>query len=68
MATKEMKVCDVCPTTRNIATYTVQVTRTSQGDSAIPDVTHQKDLCPRHRKRLDHFIFRGTTPPGSKAK
>lgn len=61
MATKEMKVCDVYGTTKNVEPHTITIVA-GEEDGARIISCYDVDLCPRGFARLLKFIDRGTKP------
>ncbi len=64
MATKEVTVCDVFGTTKDVVSCEIEIRNMSN-----PNVAPRKwtvDLSPRARERLIKFIGRAATPPKRK--
>lgn len=63
MATKEVKICDVYGTHKDVETYCVWVARgEGLGEDADALKTCKADLSPRAVKRLIHFVEKGLNP------
>lgn len=74
MATKELRVCDVCEITRPVASmlavqpFCVSVSRRMDDLTEDQEVFNsgEVDLCPKCVARLKKFVGRGVRPPGTK--
>lgn len=63
MATKNLTVCDVYGTTRDVTSYAIRlVVLGGEQDAECVDEA-KADLCPRAYGRLLRFIERGVSPP-----
>jgi len=68
MATKEMRICDVTGSTKDVRR--VRTIMTYMDDNGIADDTiemYEADMTPKSIERWKKFIERGCTPPAPRA-